>query len=88
MKFNSSNSIEHDKWQVEDHYLLFDEERKEIRLQQYLVRYGPGDDYTTVMDQAISLSEFEQREDLRHMVTAWFGETTLRQVLEKILELR
>ena len=88
MKFNSSNSIEHDSYQTEDYYVLLDEERRDIRLQKYLVRYGPGDDYKTLMDDAFSLDEFEQRGDLQGIVLAGFGKRTLQEILVKIRQLR
>ena len=88
MNFNSSNSIEDDFYQTEDYYVLLDEESKDIRLQKYLIRYGPGDDYKTIMDEAFSLAEFEQRMDLHNFVTAGFGDPTLQELLAKISELR
>ena len=88
MKFNSSNSIDDDFYQTEDYYVLLDEIGSEIRLQKYLVRYGPGDDYKTVMDEAFSLAEFEQRRDLQDMVVAGFSERTLHEILAKIRQLR
>lgn len=87
MKFNSSCTINDEFYQTEDVYLLLDEERRDIRLQKYHVRYGPGDDYQTLMDEAFSLTEFEQRKDLQDMVVSWFGERVLQEILNKIREL-
>lgn len=87
MKFNSSNGIDDDYWQSDDHYILLDEEKKVIRMQEYRVRYGPGDDYKTLMDEEFSLDEFRQRQDLQEMVKTWFSERTLREILDKVAEL-
>ena len=87
MKFNSSCTIDDEFYPTEDVYVLLDEERRDIRLQKYHVRYGPGDDFQTLMDEAFSLTEFEQRKDLQDMVVSWFGERVLQEILNKIREL-
>ncbi len=87
MKFNSSCTINDEFYQTEDVYLLLDEERRDIRLQKYHVRYGPGDDFQTLMDEAFSLAEFEQRKDLQDLVVSWFGERALQAILNRIKEL-
>ena len=87
MKFNSSYSIEDDYFESEDHYVLIDEEDGLIRLQNFLVRYSPIDDYRTLMDQEFSLAEFAQRDDLKELVRLWFGEITVETILTKIDEL-
>lgn len=87
MKFNSSYSIEDDYFESEDYYVLIDEENGLIRLQNFLVRSSPIDDYRTLMDQEFSLAEFAQRDDLKELVRSWFGEITVETILTKIVEL-
>ena len=84
MKFNSSDRIDDDYYQSYDHYVLLDEERSVIRLQNYRVRYGPGDDYQTLMDEEFSIADFAGRNDLHDLVRTWFGDATLHTILEKI----
>lgn len=87
MKFNSSRTIDDEFYQTEDVYVLLDEERRDIRLQKYHVRYGPGDDFQTLMDEAYPLTEFEQRKDLQDLVVSWFAERALQGILNRIKEL-
>ena len=84
MKFNSSDRIDDDYYQSDDHYVLLDEEDLVIRLQNYRVRYGPGDDYRTLMDEEFSIAEFANRNDLHELVRTWFSEAVLQTILGKI----
>ena len=87
MKFNSSYTIDDEYWQSDDHYVLLDEVKRTIQFQLFRVRYGPGDDYQTLIDEEYSLSEFAARKDLQTRVKDWFGETALTTILEKAAEL-
>jgi len=87
MKFNSSNSVDDDYFQSKDHYVVVNEESKTICLQEFLVRWGPGDDYRTLMDDEFSVTEFAGRKDLQDLVRTWFGETTLAAINDKIAEI-
>ena len=87
MKFNSSNRIDDDYYQSDDHSPLLDEAAKTIRMQNYRVRYGLGDDYRTLMDNEFSLVEFGQRKDLQDLVNTWFGDLILQAILDNIIEL-
>lgn len=87
MQLTASKRADGDYYQSEEYVALLDEAGKQIRLQKFLVRYGPNDDYSTLIDEATPLAEFLADADKKQLVVDWFGESKAKELLEMIRSL-
>ncbi|HQZ94808.1 MAG TPA: hypothetical protein PLP21_00745 [Pyrinomonadaceae bacterium] len=87
MQLTASKRADGDYYQSEEYVALLDEAGKQIRLQKFLVRYGPNDDYSTLIDEATPFAEFLKDADKMQLVLDWFGESRAADLLEKIRSL-
>ncbi len=84
MQLTASKRAESDYYQSEEYVALLDEAAKQIRLQKFLVRYGPNDDYSTLIDEAASCADFLADADRIRLLVVWFGESRAAEFLEKV----